>query len=84
MTEQDSQQPSQEPDYGTVGAAQAQNVKKGHRGAIIIGLVIAALVAAGVAAYLFTKELSTSRSPRPYSACLFPKSAPWPPWKRPT
>lgn len=55
MTEQDSQKPTQEPDYGTVGTAQAQNVKKGHRGAIIIGLVIAALVAAGVAVYLFTQ-----------------------------
>ena len=59
MTEQDPQKSAQDPSvgdaYGTVGTAQAQNVKKGHRGAILIGLVIAALVAAGLALYLFTQ-----------------------------
>lgn len=47
--------------YGAVGAAQAQNVKKGHRGAILIGLVIAALVAAGLALWLFTQGTFTEK-----------------------
>ncbi len=59
MTEQDPQKPEQGTDFGTVGAAQAQNVKKGHRTAILVGLIIAALVAAGVAAYLFTSGTFT-------------------------
>ena len=49
-----SPSPTAEEAYGTVGEAQAQNVKKGHKGAIVIGLLICALVCAGVAAFLFT------------------------------
>ncbi|MEC4273714.1 hypothetical protein VJ923_11155 [Adlercreutzia sp. R25] len=45
---------SAEDEYGTVEAAQPRDVKKGHRTAIIIGLVICVLVAAAGLAYLFT------------------------------
>ena len=45
---------SAEGGYGGVDAAQPRDVKKGHRAAIIIGLVICLLVAAGALTYLFT------------------------------
>ena len=41
-------------DYGNVEAAQPRDVKKGQRTAVIVGLVICLLVAAGVLTYLFT------------------------------
>lgn len=41
-------------DYGNVEAAQPRDVKKGQRTAVIVGLVICVLVAAGVLTYLFT------------------------------
>lgn len=51
--------PTAEEAYGAVGEAQAQNVKKGHGLAIVIGLLICALVCAGVAAYLFVNGTLT-------------------------
>lgn len=45
---------SAEDGYGEVGAAQPRGVKKGQRTAIVVGLVICLLVAAGVLTYLFT------------------------------
>lgn len=47
--------------YGTVGEAQAQNVKHGHGLAIVIGLLICALVCAGIAAFLFTNGTFSHR-----------------------
>ena len=41
-------------DYGNVEAAQPRDVKKGQRTAVIVGLIICVLVAAGVLTYLFT------------------------------
>ena len=41
-------------EYGNVEAAQPRDVKKGQRTAVIVGLVICLLVAAGVLTYLFT------------------------------
>lgn len=40
-------------DYGNVEAAQPRDVKKGQRTAVIAGLIICVLVAAGVLTYLF-------------------------------
>ena len=49
-------------DYGNVEAAQPRDVKKGQRTAVIVGLIICVLVAAGVLTYLFTScLLYTSR-----------------------
>ncbi|MEY8460584.1 hypothetical protein AALA69_05570 [Eggerthellaceae bacterium 24-137] len=47
--------------YGTVGEAQAQNVKHGHGLAIVIGLLICALACAGIAAFLFTNGTFSHR-----------------------
>lgn len=45
--------------FGAVGEAQPQNVKKGHGAAIVIGLLICALVCAGIAVFLFTNGTFT-------------------------
>ena len=59
--EQNPAAQSAEEAYGTVGEAQAQNVKHGHGLAIVIGLLICALVCAGVAAFLFTNGTFSHR-----------------------
>jgi hypothetical protein len=64
MTEQDPRfnSKSSQEGYGTVSAAKAQNKRTGQKGAVVIGLVICALVVAGIAAFVSMSGILDSDS----------------------
>ncbi|MEC4176962.1 hypothetical protein VIN30_10930 [Adlercreutzia sp. R7] len=49
--------------YGATDPAEAQNTKKGHGVAIVVGLIIALLVLAGIGAFLFTQGVFNKNTP---------------------